>query len=315
MIHHVGIEVAPADVERTAELFELLGFERVVPPPALAEGFTWLEREGTQIHLMHDEQPVVPARAHVAVLAPDFDATLGRLRSAGFEPEPRRPHWGAPRALVTGPGGHRVELMEAAPKSRPFIAIAGNIGTGKSGLTMALAAELGAQPLPEDLAANPFFDRFYADPSGWAFSSQAAFACDALRRHVVALDGRASVQDRTAFESYEVFARVLHEQGHLSDDQLRVLGGLRDCAAALPRQPDLLIYLEASTPSLASRIAQRDRIPERHVSLEYLELLQAAYEEFVSRWALSPVHSVDTDRRDLRDADQLRLLAREVGWP
>jgi catechol 2,3-dioxygenase-like lactoylglutathione lyase family enzyme len=115
MLHHVGIEVAPADVERTAELFELLGFERVAPPPTLAEGFTWLEREGTQVHLMHEESPVVPSRAHLAVVAPDFEPTLARLRAAGFEPAPRRAHWGAPRALVTAPGGHRIELMAAPP--------------------------------------------------------------------------------------------------------------------------------------------------------------------------------------------------------
>ena len=118
MLHHVGIEVAPADVERTAELFEALGFVRVQPPPALAEGFTWLEREGTQVHLMHEPRPVVPPRAHLAVVAPEFEATLERLRAAGFEPEPHRPHWGAARAVVTGPGGHRVELMAAPPAPR-----------------------------------------------------------------------------------------------------------------------------------------------------------------------------------------------------
>ena len=96
MLHHVGIEVAPADVERTAELLELLGFARVQPPPALAEGFTWLEREGTQVHLMHEPSPTVPPRAHLAVVAPDFEATLARLRAAGFEPEPRRAPLGRP---------------------------------------------------------------------------------------------------------------------------------------------------------------------------------------------------------------------------
>lgn len=115
MIHHVGIEVAPADVERTAQLLELLGFARVAPPPALAAGFTWLEREGTQVHLMHEPSPAVPPRAHFAVVAPDFDATLARLRAAGFEPELRRPHWGAPRALLAAPGGNRIELMAAPP--------------------------------------------------------------------------------------------------------------------------------------------------------------------------------------------------------
>ncbi|MGV1050077.1 MAG: VOC family protein [Solirubrobacterales bacterium] len=116
MIHHVGIEILPADVARAVELLELLGFEQVEPPPTLA-GFTWLQRGGTQVHLMPDEAPVVPPRGHLALVADDFDRTLARLRAAGFEPEPRREHWGAPRALVLAPGGHRVELMAAAPSS------------------------------------------------------------------------------------------------------------------------------------------------------------------------------------------------------
>jgi len=114
MLHHVGIEIRPAEVERAAELFELLGFARVEPPPTLAE-FTWLEREGTQVHLMPSERPVVPARGHLAVVAPDFEATLGRLRERGFEVESAREHWGAARARVLAPGGHRVELMAAPP--------------------------------------------------------------------------------------------------------------------------------------------------------------------------------------------------------
>lgn len=115
MLHHVGIEVAPADLDRAVELFTLLGFQQVEPPPALAEGFTWLEREGTQVHLMHEENPVVPPRAHLAVVVPDFDATLERLRENGFETRPGREHWGAPRAHAIAPGGHPVELMAAPP--------------------------------------------------------------------------------------------------------------------------------------------------------------------------------------------------------
>lgn len=114
MLHHVGIEIAPGDVERAAELFELIGFERVEPPPTLAE-FTWLERDGTQVHLMPEEVPVAPPRGHLAVVVPDFEPTLERLRERGFEVERRREHWGAPRAGVTAPGGHRVELMQAPP--------------------------------------------------------------------------------------------------------------------------------------------------------------------------------------------------------
>jgi catechol 2,3-dioxygenase-like lactoylglutathione lyase family enzyme len=115
MLQHVGIEIVPTDVDRAVELFTLLGFERVEPPPALAEDFTWLEREGTQVHLMHEEQPTVPPRAHLAVVVPDFDATLHRLHEHGFETRPGREHWGSPRAQVIAPGGHRVELMAGPP--------------------------------------------------------------------------------------------------------------------------------------------------------------------------------------------------------
>jgi catechol 2,3-dioxygenase-like lactoylglutathione lyase family enzyme len=114
-IQHVGLEVAPADLARAEEFWALLGFERVEPPPDLASGYTWLESDGTQIHLMHQEAPVVPPRGHVAVVAADFGRTMTALQEAGFEVERRRPHWGAPRALATAPGGHRVELMERPP--------------------------------------------------------------------------------------------------------------------------------------------------------------------------------------------------------
>ncbi len=116
MLHHVGIEVTPAEIERTIELWQLLGFELVQPPESLAE-FTWLERGGTQIHLMPTESPTVPARGHTAIVVADFEATFAALNESGFEVERRREHWGAPRALVLAPGGHRVELMAAPPRS------------------------------------------------------------------------------------------------------------------------------------------------------------------------------------------------------
>jgi catechol 2,3-dioxygenase-like lactoylglutathione lyase family enzyme len=116
-LHHVGIEIAPNEIDRAAELFELLGFERVEPPPTLAR-YTWLECGGTQIHLMPNENPVAAPEGHLAVVAPDFEAAVERLRRAGFEVEPSRAHWGAPRALAHAPNGQRIELM-AAPPSRP----------------------------------------------------------------------------------------------------------------------------------------------------------------------------------------------------
>lgn len=117
MLHHVGIEVAHADVEAAAGFFELIGFERVEPPPTLAR-YTWLEREGTQVHLMPEDKPTVPSPGHLAVVASDFDATVARLLDAGFAVEPKGEHWGQPRALAIAPGGHRVELMAAPPAPR-----------------------------------------------------------------------------------------------------------------------------------------------------------------------------------------------------
>jgi catechol 2,3-dioxygenase-like lactoylglutathione lyase family enzyme len=114
MLHHIGIEVAPAEIERTAELFRLLGFEQVEPPQTLRE-FTWLEREGSQVHLMPTESPTVPRRGHAAVVVADFEHTVAALGESGFEIEPRREHWGAPRALTFTPDGHRVELMAHPP--------------------------------------------------------------------------------------------------------------------------------------------------------------------------------------------------------
>lgn len=114
MLHHVGIEVAPADIEATVGFFELLGFERVEPPETLRK-YTWVEREGTQVHLMPREDPVIPEVGHLAVVVADFDGTLRQLQEAGHPAERRREHWGSPRAWATAPSGHRVELMAAPP--------------------------------------------------------------------------------------------------------------------------------------------------------------------------------------------------------
>jgi catechol 2,3-dioxygenase-like lactoylglutathione lyase family enzyme len=117
MLQHVTLEVEPENVERSVELWELLGFRRVEAPAALAETFVWIEREGTQIHLERNDSPTVPPHGHAAVVVADFDRAVERLRGAGFEVRPGREHWGAPRAKAVAPGGHLVELMAAPPSS------------------------------------------------------------------------------------------------------------------------------------------------------------------------------------------------------
>lgn len=115
MLHHAGIEIAPEEVDRAVEFFTLLGFTRVEPPPSLAVGSTWVEKEGTQVHLMHEDEPTATPRGHLALVVADFDIALARLQEHGFEVQRGREHWGVPRAIAQCPGDHRIELMSAPP--------------------------------------------------------------------------------------------------------------------------------------------------------------------------------------------------------
>ena len=114
------LEVRREQGHEVAAFWELLGFERVEPPPSLADRAAWLQHGATQIHLMWVEDPVVLPRGHVAVVLDEWDQTLSALRAAGHEPEPRREHWGSPRAYVHDPAGNLVELMAFAPAQHPL---------------------------------------------------------------------------------------------------------------------------------------------------------------------------------------------------
>jgi len=115
MLQHVTIEVTTAQLGACVRFYALLGFERVEPPESLAGRATWVERDGTQVHLMPVDEPVVPPNGHHALLVRDYAAALTALRDAGFDPEPRTEHWGAARSFVRNPAGHRVELMAGSP--------------------------------------------------------------------------------------------------------------------------------------------------------------------------------------------------------
>jgi len=120
MIHHVGFEVRPELMGVEGEFWLTVGFRRVPAAKALGEGFDWYEREGTQVHVMETAEPAAPPlRGHVAVVAPDFEATLERLGEGGFDVTASRNLWGAKRAKATTPAGHLVELMEFPPESVP----------------------------------------------------------------------------------------------------------------------------------------------------------------------------------------------------
>jgi catechol 2,3-dioxygenase-like lactoylglutathione lyase family enzyme len=115
MLQHVALETRPADVEASLAFWALLGFEQVTVPPGLAGRTHWVQRGDAQIHLLLTDDPVVPQAGHAAVVADDYDATIAALRAAGHPVDPRSQHWGAPRAFVTSPSGHFVEVMAAPP--------------------------------------------------------------------------------------------------------------------------------------------------------------------------------------------------------
>ena len=117
MLQHVSIEIAPDQAEAAVGFWSLLGFDRVDSPEGLGGYVTWLERGGTQIHLIHTEEASVPVLGHAAVVVDDFQDALDRVAAAGHEITETRELWGARRAFAISPGGHRVELMAAAPPS------------------------------------------------------------------------------------------------------------------------------------------------------------------------------------------------------
>ena len=117
VIQHVTVELPRERVEECAAFWALLGFRRVEPPPTLRDRAIWVERGGTQVHLMYVDRPVVPPKAHVAVVVEDYPGSFRALSDAGHDPEPRPEHWGVPRCFVRDPAGHRVEVMAAPPPS------------------------------------------------------------------------------------------------------------------------------------------------------------------------------------------------------
>lgn len=115
MLHHVSLELSAADADRFGEMLELIGWEGVTEPDALAGSVRWYERGSTQIHLICTEHATAPPLGHAALAVDDYERSIERLRARGFEVEPSRPLWGSPRAFVHAPGGHRIELMATPP--------------------------------------------------------------------------------------------------------------------------------------------------------------------------------------------------------
>jgi deoxyadenosine/deoxycytidine kinase len=193
-----------------------------------------------------------------------------------------------------------------------FIAVTGNIGAGKSTLTGMLANSFGWQPFYEANAENPYLADFYEDMERWSFQSQIFFLGKRLEHHRQLVDYPGSVvQDRTVYEDAQIFARNLHVQGRMSVRDYETYCRLYQAVVSFLPSPDLIIYLQASTPTLLRHIEQRGRTFERNIEAEYVEQLNTLYDEWISDWTYCPVLCIPMDEVDFQHSvdDYMTIIA------
>jgi len=190
-----------------------------------------------------------------------------------------------------------------------YIAIAGNIGSGKSTLTGLLAQRYGLLPVYEAVDENPYLADFYADMGRWAFQSQVFFLAKRLRQHLEQINpAQHVVQDRTIFEDAFIFAQNLWLEGHLSERDWQTYLALYEGIAPALRKPDLLIYVRASLETLQTHIARRGRDYEQRIPQEYLASLNRLYEAWIGAYDLSPVLVISSDSVNYADDEEAREL-------
>lgn len=197
---------------------------------------------------------------------------------------------------------------------KKFVAVAGNIGVGKSTLVRKLADQMGWEPYFEPVAENPYLEDFYQDMKTWAFHSQVYFLTHRLRSHRELMDFPTSVvQDRTVYEDAEIFARNLYLQGNIIERDYQTYRALFKLLINLLNPPDLVVYLRASVETLQNRIGQRGRKIESRISADYLRQLNELYEEWIHSFRLCPVLTVPADQLDyVAYPGHLELIARKV---
>ena len=197
---------------------------------------------------------------------------------------------------------------------KKFVAVAGNIGVGKSTLVERLCAVLDCTPFYEPVTENPYLADFYKDMRAWAFHSQIFFLTHRLHSHrELSLSPNSVIQDRSVYEDAEIFAQNLYLQGHIHPRDYQTYRELYQTLIDFLPPPDLVIYLRASVPTLLNRISRRGRDYERTIPADYLASLNILYEDWISEFTLCPVLTVPADDLDyVAHNGHLNLIASKV---
>lgn len=181
------------------------------------------------------------------------------------------------------------------------IAIAGNIGCGKTTLTRMLAKRYGWTPRYESVEYNPYLEDFYADMKRWSFNLQIYFLNTRFKDVVeISKTQDTIVQDRTIYEDAKIFAPNIHAMGNMSDRDFDNYCNLFDLMMSLVKKPDLMIYLRSSIPHLISKIQKRGRDYEQTISIEYLKGLNDRYEEWIQGYD-GKLLIIDADSLDFQN--------------
>ncbi len=182
------------------------------------------------------------------------------------------------------------------------IAIAGNIGSGKTTLTGLLAKHFGWAPHYEDVDTNPYLNSFYEDMQRWSFNLQIYFLNSRFRQVVeIRKSGTTVVQDRTIYEDAHIFAPNLHSMNLMSTRDFENYSSLFSLMSSFILAPDLLIYLRASVPTLVNQIQKRGREYENAIRLDYLKGLNERYENWISGYDLGKLLIIEVDNMNIAE--------------
>lgn len=180
-----------------------------------------------------------------------------------------------------------------------YIAVSGNMGSGKSSLVDWLRCRYNIEPYFEPNEENPYLADFYGDMPRWSLASQIYFLSAKFRIHLeLEAEPRSVIQDRTIWEDAEIFAENLHRSRKMAKRDYKTYRLLYETIRSRLRPPDLMIYLHCPVPTVMRRIAIRNRKMEKNVSVNYVRSLHKLYEKWIENYQLSPLVIIPSDRLD-----------------